>query len=707
MKDILITLQQAVITHLREVYMDEVSLDLHSLKEMSDDSRVNATVCLGQLYQRMSTATAAMKQISRPPVDEPSKTPVPESLTHSSSRSTHSSLGGGHRDNQSMTSHTTYSSRTAICYDRKASGGPMPQRAISLNSALSDSNEREHPTSVTPGEDNVPALPCSTQIQVSQGAMENTSGGVGNLQHVDERIPPPNAVPPPAYKPTPSSPIQGPDEKGQTFPRESSFYQPPTAHIYNSVPQNMPLPRVHGTVSDRNGPRRLLHPQVTQIYELDDGSLLQTHSREQEMLIPAPQPSSSHAVPLNPDYSTLEYVVDLEARSRPPGSPVKSQLYRRHTEQLEQQWQPQMQRAYYPEQVVYGQQWQSGPIVRRQTSEAETESGVSPVGPVSQARVPQVPPAPRPLSIRSSSSTESKLGAFTLRRALPPGIAEAIHKSAPSGLEWQPRYVKPDVPGVSKEQTVPLVSPASPVGHQGNSWSDGVSMTSTPSRPPLESSMRAPTLPHLQIARSELNLPSESNLAGFCKGAVRTQLGGRKKGFSLEHNRKRKGQAYFFRCTKCNFEGPAAVSTALPSGGRGAVKREKTFDTRVRMSEGGIKYRWAFLAKSHVLNKATSSDLDNSTDVFGCYFCCAEGAAKGWVDDTLTAQLATLGSFGDRKTSANLTPIFTGLRAFLAHLETHRTASRTPGLVVANEMNCIIGRTADDREDFDLNLPPP
>src|ERR1700753_2916516 len=94
MKDILIHLQQAVISHLREVFMDESALDLHMLKETSDDCRVNATVCLGQLYQRMSTATAAMKNMSRPYTDEPDKVQLPASLAYSSSRSTHSSFGG-------------------------------------------------------------------------------------------------------------------------------------------------------------------------------------------------------------------------------------------------------------------------------------------------------------------------------------------------------------------------------------------------------------------------------------------------------------------------------------------------------------------------------------------------------------------------------------------------------------------------------------
>jgi hypothetical protein len=98
-----------------------------------------------------------------------------------------------------------------------------------------------------------------------------------------------------------------------------------------------------------------------------------------------------------------------------------------------------------------------------------------------------------------------------------------------------------------------------------------------------------------------------------------------------------------------------------------------------------------------VLNKASHSDLKNSNDVYGCYFCCAEGAAKGWLE--LDGQRASGG-----KTS-NITPTFDGLDAFLAHLDTHRLCHRIPGLIVANELNCIVGRGANDGEDFDLNLP--
>ena len=39
MKDILITLQQGIVSHLREVYMDDAVLNIHNLKEVSDDGR--------------------------------------------------------------------------------------------------------------------------------------------------------------------------------------------------------------------------------------------------------------------------------------------------------------------------------------------------------------------------------------------------------------------------------------------------------------------------------------------------------------------------------------------------------------------------------------------------------------------------------------------------------------------------------------------
>ncbi|OAL28818.1 hypothetical protein AYO22_02683 [Fonsecaea multimorphosa] len=682
MKDILINLQQAVISHLREVFMDEATLDLHMLKETSDDCRVNATVCLGQLYQRMSTATAAMKQISRPYIDESDKVQLPGSLAYSSSRSTHSSLGGRPSDNQSATSYTTYSSRTAVGHERKPSGGLAPQRRTSMNSTVSYLSEP--PKSRTPGENNVPALPFLMQRQTSQGAVEPPSSGFVVSRQLEDSIPSTGADPP-LYRPNLTRPVYTSDEKGQRFPKESNFYQSPVLSPHKQVPQNTCLERSPGIANEIQVSVPVLPAQV---HELDHSERREAHkTQDQEATKQNMSSNQRPAVPLNPDYSTLEYVATLDSRSRPPAASVPDQHYQSFLHQLPPHLQEQVQQSmwhgYQARQILQGHSYNDSPISRPQISNAGPETVPAVMDPLFQQRVPPVPPVPRPLSIRSTGSNGSRMGSFAIRKGLPPGIADAIHKPAPTSLETQftslPRYVKPKALDLAdNEQTATLNSPTSLRGQFMDSTSDSITVKSASESASLESTMRIAPVPaaspELQIARSQLNLPS---------------------------------QEYFWRCTKCNFEGPASVSRALPSGGRGSVKTEKTYDTKVRYSEGGIKYRWNLLAKCHMPKKLTIGDAMNNGDAFACFFCCVEGAAKGWTEDGVPSQLAKLGVFGEKKaTTVNLTPTFTGLQAFLAHLETHRLPDRTPGLIASNELYCIVGRVAHDQEEFDLNLPP-
>ncbi|KAJ9602776.1 hypothetical protein H2200_012556 [Cladophialophora chaetospira] len=722
MKDVLINLQQAVLSHLREVFMDEAALDLHMLKETSDDSRVNATVCLGQLYQRMSTATAAMKQMSRPRADDGDDAQLPSSLAYSSSRSTHSSFGAQSYDLQSTTSYSTYSSRTAVGHEHKHSGGLAPQRRISMNSAQSYSSEA--PKIRTPGEDNVPALPFPIQRQVSQGAVETMANPARHFEQPETRVPSVNSGPPP-YHHDPSRPIYTTDEKGQKFPPDSSFYQPPPPiDVHKGFSQSPP--QLSPRLPDNMNFSRPRTPG--QSHELDSSPPVDRQAEERESAatkLPQQSPplSQRQAVPLNPDYSTLEFVAVSDSRTRAPPAPrppIPEHQYQQFLQQLPPHLQQQVEQSlpsgYQYQKMVQGQPAPLAPISRPQTSSPESGSVSAFTDPLLQQRVPTIPFGSRPLSIRSTGSTGSRTASYAIRKGLPPGIADAMQKPSSSTIEaqfnGQPRYVKPKPLDLSNSgNNSYLASPTSPISQQIDSMLENMTATSNSETGSLESRMRVSrvqaTSPELQVSRSELNIPSEANLGGFCKGAVRQQLGARKKGFSLEHRRGPKGQEYFWRCSKCNFDGPAAVSKALPSGGRASAKVEKTLDATVRRSEGGIKYRWNFLAKCHVSKKLTIGDALNSGDVFACYFCCAEGGAKGWLDNGVSDQLANLGVFGERKaTTVTVTPTFHGLHAFLAHLETHRLPNRTPGLIVANEMNCIIGRLALEHEDFDLNLPP-
>ena len=335
MKDILIALQQAVISHLREVFMDEASLNLHALKETSDNCRVNATVCLGQLYQRMSTASAAVQQIHRPCIDDPDKVQLVGSLAYSSSRSTHSSFGARPLDTQSTTSYTTSSSRTAIGHDRNTSGGLAPQRRISMNSAVSYSSERgrDRPQSRTPGEDNVPALPFPMQRQASLGLSDSASTGTGRFPSNIELETSSNPASPPPY--VASSFIHTTDDKGQKFPPGSSFYEPPVAQL----PANAnPIPPPHQNPALTQVPN---FSRTIPIHEMDDSStaLPPPQSPDQDSTVESPRSIESQLQPRSPEYNTRDYVAALESRSRPPAAIAASMEYQQYMQSMNMQTQ--------------------------------------------------------------------------------------------------------------------------------------------------------------------------------------------------------------------------------------------------------------------------------------------------------------------------------------------------------------------------------
>ena len=137
----------------------------------------------------------------------------------------------------------------------------------------------------------------------------------------------------------------------------------------------------------------------------------------------------------------------------------------------------------------------------------------------------------------------------------------------------------------------------------------------------------------------------------------------------------------------------------LPSAKKG--KADKCFDPKIRVSEGGIRYRWAFLAKSHVFSKSAPEGptaRDGSFGAFGCIFCCAEGKGRGWE----ISGMATPGSGG----ALGGAPIFGNIGSFMEHLEMHRKPEGTPGVEMQGRVKCIVGRVAEPTEEFDLNLPP-
>lgn len=160
---------------------------------------------------------------------------------------------------------------------------------------------------------------------------------------------------------------------------------------------------------------------------------------------------------------------------------------------------------------------------------------------------------------------------------------------------------------------------------------------------------------------------SENNYAGFCKGAWKLHSG--LDGFK-PHSEPTGfyGTQWKWRCTTCHFEMPLA-----PGSDRRAPKLNTQLFTHAAT---GIKYRWPFLAKSHMKCKRPPGGREPGP--FGCIFCCRErGTVQG----------------------------FEGLEEFLGHLgREHRFCGERTVLEMAR---CVVGRVAGAEEGFDVNIPPP
>ena len=115
-------------------------------------------------------------------------------------------------------------------------------------------------------------------------------------------------------------------------------------------------------------------------------------------------------------------------------------------------------------------------------------------------------------------------------------------------------------------------------------------------------------------------------------------------------------------------------------------------DPNIYTSAVGIKYRWLFLAKSHVKNRNHASaatrgpkpskpvgvrpDDGDSDCNYGCVICSVEGNVTG--------------IYGNAETLMN--------HIFMEHVRSMSEKTRL-------KSKCILGREARKEEDWDLNIP--
>jgi hypothetical protein len=171
----------------------------------------------------------------------------------------------------------------------------------------------------------------------------------------------------------------------------------------------------------------------------------------------------------------------------------------------------------------------------------------------------------------------------------------------------------------------------------------------------------------------DIFLPSKANnFAGFCKGAWKLQTGMKKAFETYVRPTGLFNDKPYWRCCKCLYEGPV--------WGKSSSKSSWTYDNRVRTHAAtGIRYRWSFLAKSHVYSRVIPESQDGSDGSFGCIFCCVQQRASA--------------------------PIFGTLDSFMQHLLQHRESPSEMELLLYR-VHYIVGRVAPLSEKFDVNIPP-
>jgi hypothetical protein len=115
-----------------------------------------------------------------------------------------------------------------------------------------------------------------------------------------------------------------------------------------------------------------------------------------------------------------------------------------------------------------------------------------------------------------------------------------------------------------------------------------------------------------------------NNYWGFCKGAwtIREDT---KKGLALRtqpsgmYNTKE-----IWECRECTFKG-STFSAPHPTKKNKSVT---VVDPRVMTSQSKIKYKWIFLAKSHIKKKTGDSHTEESN--YGCVFCSLEDKVSSY-----------------------------------------------------------------------------
>ena len=299
-----------------------------------------------------------------------------------------------------------------------------------------------------------------------------------------------------------------------------------------------------------------------------------------------------------------------------------------------------------------------------------------PISPFNEALPIHMPPQnPDYVAIGSSqvnnelSSTSPRPRSFNkLKSFLRRGSSHASQLPSPPSSPQDEAPISPPLQLYSSKATVlsPFINDATPSDHgiSSNPWEESSHFQADEAGKRTSFSSRLTSV-------TTMTLPSpENDYGGFCKGAYYLQAGLNGDGVKLRNNSIAKtGESWYWGCQNqnCVFEGRCCK-----------IRKDFFFDDSVwEFKSDGIpliRYRWAFLAKSHVAIKKSRERIYN----YRCIFCVLQGLPA---------------------------PIITKKGRFLEHVAEHQNQRLDESIL--RRTLCISGRVATDDEYFDINFLPP
>ena len=563
LKDIIIHLQQQVISNLKIHWQQDTFVDFTALQDVSDSSQDRCILVLMQLQQRLITSG---------PIEN--LTPAPLNIPSAYNQRALPEIPLVHTHNQ--TSRNPYAS-------------PPTDHVTSPVPTSPDQYERGFAFTAPPSRQNTGPL-TPPHSPYSQKASSYTQS--------------PMAAQPAPYSTSTSTPLtQSPTTQFAPFQTNNSQHPPPTA--YASIPGNpyatsqAPASPTSVPQSNQMSAAQFTLPQQTQasVPQYSPTQLPHTQSSL------AQSPVSQYPPALQPvNQSTL-----------PPRFPQSIPFHHRDGSREIPDRRPTFDTRSNSSQSQYK------PIG------ATTEKvGFFGIRKTKVERIPEPPENPLvdkylAAALEEEYRTTSQAGSIKESRSTSPNSNREANPDHPNFNPWQQDNHGDDsiTPATSAART--MTSPYPQPMERAKPSMDSLA------RPPTQQSnhsshsnaqleVLASNRPIHSINPKDL-LPSELNkYAGFCKGAWRQQIGDRKK--ALEQRARPVGinnAARFLQCKTCRFEGRFVPTNQKQHG----------FDMRVFKLVEGIQFRWEFLFKSHVHTK----DLmpDPTKGIFGCMFCCAEG----------------------------------------------------------------------------------